>query len=102
MGDGIADTSLLATNPNVGFKIGDTMHIDDEQVQINSTNTVPFPQRVNVDRAINGTTRAAHVIDSLVRGVVREDVLHNVHVWDRDNTLPVRTRMSVLGLRRVD
>ena len=102
MGDGMDITSFVAANPNVGFKIGDTLFIDDEQMRINSTNIVPFPPRVNVDRAINGTTRASHVVDSLVRGVVREDVLHNVHVWDQDNTLPVRTRLSVLGLRRVD
>ena len=92
----------MLANANVGFKIGDTIFIDDEQMLINSTNVVPFSPRVNVDRAQNGTTRAAHVVDSLVRGVVREDVLHNVHVWDYDNTLPVRTRMSVLGLRRTD
>ena len=102
MGDGMDITSFLAVNPNVGFKIGDTLFIDDEQMRINSTNIVPFSPRVNVDRAINGTTRAAHDNGSLVRGVVREDVLHNVHVWDQHNTLPVRTRLSVLGLRRVD
>ena len=101
MGDGMDITSFLAVNPNVGFKIGDTIYIDDEEMRINNTNIVPFA-RVNVDRAINGTTRAAHDNGSLVRGVVREEMLHNVHVWDRDNTLPVRTRMSVLGLRRVD
>ena len=69
---------------------------------INSTNVPPFSPRVNVDRAQNGTTRAAHDNGSLVRGIVREDVLHNVHVWDQHNTLPVRTRLSVLGLRRTD
>ena len=77
-------------------------HIDAEQVQINSTNLIiPFPPRINVDRAVNGTTRAVHAVGALVRGVVREDALHHVHVWDEDNTLPARTRMSVLGLRRV-
>ena len=35
------------------------------------------------------------------RGAALEDVLHSVHVWDRHNTLAPRTRMSVLGLRRV-
>ena len=71
---------------------------------------MPFSPRVNVDRAINGTTVrqwAAHDNGSLVRAAwpscVRI-VLHNVHVWDQHNTLPVRTRLSVLGigLRRVD
>ena len=102
MGGGINDTSYLASNPNIGFNIGDILHIDDEQVRVNETNIVPFTGRTNVDRAQNGTTRAAHVNGTLVRGVVREDALRNVHVWDRDNTLPVRTRLSVIGLRRTD
>ena len=103
MGDAETDTSFRTSIPNVGFRIGDILHIDDEQVRIAANNEVPFRAAViNVERAVNGTTRAAHVIGSVVRGVVREDALHQVHVWEEDNTLVARTRMSVLGLRRVD
>ena len=92
MGDAETDTSFRTSIPNVGFKIGDILHIDDEQVRIGTNNEVPFPPRINVERAVNDTTRAAHVIDSVVRGVVREDALYRVHVWEQDNTLVARTR----------
>ena len=101
MGDGMDITSMLVQNAT-GFRIGDVVHIDDEQCRINSGNIEPLPSRVNLDRAINGTTRAAHVLGDLVRGTVRENALHYVHVWDRENTLPTRTRLSVIGLRRLD
>lgn len=101
MGDGMDITSMLVQNAT-GFRIGDTVHIDDEQCRINALNIEPLSSRINLDRAINGTTRAAHANGALVRGTVRENALRYVHVWDRENTLPTRTRLSVIGLRRLE
>ena len=93
----VADTTIAVFNAD-GMREGDILYIADEQLRINSEIT---SLTLHVDRAVNGTTAAAHLVGDVVRGTVNDDQLRYVHIWDRGSTLPSNTWMSVVCERVV-
>ena len=89
-------TSIVVQN-STGMKNGDILFVESEQMRINGQ---VFGSTIDVTRGVNGTTAAAHVVGVTIRGTVTQDMLHLVHLWEVDNTIPLRCRASIVGLKR--
>ena len=92
----VGDTSILLAS-SVGLKMGDVLFIEDEQLRISGH---VGGSTIDVTRGVNGTTAVAHASGTTVRGSVTQDMLHLIHLWDVDNTIPTRCRAGVVGLKR--
>ena len=91
-----ATTSIVVQN-STGMKNGDILFVESEQMRINGQ---VFGSTIDVTRGVNGTTAAAHISGVTIRGTVTQDMLHLVHLWEVDNTIPLRCRASIVGLKR--
>ena len=92
-----ATTASIVVDSSIGMKEGDVLYVEDEQMRISSP---VGGSTLDVTRGVNGTTAAAHLSRVTVRGTVTQDLLHLVHLWEVDNTIPARCRASVIGLKR--
>ena len=89
-------TSIVVQN-NSGLKNGDILYVEAEQMRIAAP---VFGPTIDVTRGVNGTTAAIHLAGVDVRGTVTQDMLHLVYLWEVDNTIPLRCRASIVGLKR--